>query len=50
MISRDWDWSDIVNPQLVERALAHQEERARRRARANDDPATEHDDPRPVAA
>jgi hypothetical protein len=51
MISRDWDWSDIVNPQLVELALAHQEQRAqRRRQRANDDSAAEHNDHRPVAA
>lgn len=51
MISRDWDWSAIVSPQLVEQALAHQAKRARRRERrANDDCAPESDDRKPVAA
>lgn len=47
-----WCWSDIVNPQLVEQALADDERRARRRLeKASNDPAADGDrDRRPVAA
>jgi len=30
MTSHDWCWSDIVNPELVEQALAAQRKRRRR--------------------
>ena len=30
----EWNWSDIVDPKAVERALAEQQERAERRKRA----------------
>ena len=53
MNAHDWDWTAIVNPQLVERALDEQERRARRRllrAGAGSAAAHDHDESRPVAA
>jgi hypothetical protein len=52
MTAHAWPWSDIVDPQLVERAIAADKRRAERRARqAKPDPASEREDEsRPVAA
>ena len=50
MIGRNWVWGDIVNPRLVDQAIADEKRRAERRAK--DAPATNdrENDHRPVAA
>lgn len=53
MTSHEWDWTAIVNLQLVERALADQERRARRSmlpVSTVPTVAQDHNEDRPVAA
>ena len=50
MIGRNWVWGDIVNPRLVEEAMAAEKRRAKRRVKDAQTTNDREDQHHPVAA